>query len=290
MASTNENNYQRKSPKEKEQERMNYVNNATLEMTRDAESFNRFLEVQSHFERYSLNNNLLIASQRPDATRLKTMDQWNADGFRAKKGCKTVWIYEPEQRTYEGKTYTNYKAKGMIDSKDLTKPVETEQIRYPVDKVINALVSESGVQVVTLQNYPANENAGMYFDKEKNCIFARAGMSAEESFTFLVMALSHSESAKNDENYVPEDHEFEAKCTANVMCRKYGVPTTFTEIKTLPEEYKSMEPKEIRASLSNVNLNVKKLCKDIYHSLVKGKEGKEPEKETPVKGDSDERA
>ena len=290
MASSNESNYQKKSPKEKEQERMNYVNNATMEMTHDAEAFNRFLEVQSHFERYSLNNNLLIASQRPDATRLKTIDQWNADGYRVKKGSKTVWIYEPEQRTYEGKTYTNYKAKGMIDCKDLTKPVETDSFKYPVDKVISALVSESGMQMETVKDYPEGAKVGMLFDKEKNRIVAKDGLTKEESFTYLVMALAHAESSKHDENYVPEDHEFEAKCAANIMCRKYGVTTTYAEVTELPEAYKNMEPKEIRADLSSVNLNVKKFCKDIYHSLVKGKEVKENEKETPVKGESDERA
>ncbi|MBO4355294.1 MAG: hypothetical protein J5850_00380 [Clostridia bacterium] len=288
MASTN--NYPKKSFQEREQQRIEYVNKATREVTQDAKSFNDFLEVQSHFERYSLNNNLLIASQRPDASRIKSMEQWNADGFRVKKGSKKIWIYEPEQRVVGDKTYTNYKAKSMFDIKDIENAKPTEKVNYPLEKVLEAIVSEKDVQMITLQSYPENKAEGMYYDPEKHCIFAKQGMPTQDVFVYLTMALAHAEMAKDDSEYIPADHEFEAKCAANIMCRKYDVPTDLVKIAELPEGFKTMSEKEIRASLSDVNKSVKKFSKDIYHSLVKGKEENEPVKETEVRGDVDERS
>ena len=47
------------------------VSDACMEIPSDEEHFKRFLSVLSRFERYSLNNNILIYAQKPNAMRLK---------------------------------------------------------------------------------------------------------------------------------------------------------------------------------------------------------------------------
>lgn len=50
-----------------------------------------WLELTSRFHKYSLNNQLLILMQRPDATLVAGMRKWNELG-RSNKGAKAIWI------------------------------------------------------------------------------------------------------------------------------------------------------------------------------------------------------
>ena len=270
----------KKTFKEQDQERMDYVNQATREVMASVDSFNGFLAVQSHFERYSLNNNLLIAAQRPDATRLKSMKLWNEEKKSIKKGHTAVYIYEPEQRQSGDKTYVNYKRKSMFDISDVENATPEQKPAYDVAKLIEAVASEKTVEVITLEDYPQNRSAGMFYSEEDKCIYAKTGMSNIEIFSSLTMALAHAEMAKNEENYIAGDHAFEAKCVANILCRKYSLPISFVNISAIPENYLGISEKDVRSKLSPINLCVKKLSRDIYHAMVKGNEVKEAEKES----------
>ncbi|WP_457180797.1 ImmA/IrrE family metallo-endopeptidase [Mycobacteroides abscessus] len=54
-------------------------------------AWQKWLELTSRFHKYSLNNQLLIMMQRPDATLVAGMKKWNELG-RTNKGAKAIWI------------------------------------------------------------------------------------------------------------------------------------------------------------------------------------------------------
>lgn len=61
-----------------------------------AEGWRRFLENRSTFHTYSLSNQLLIAIQRPGATRVAGLKAWARDHERTvRKGEKAIWVYAP---------------------------------------------------------------------------------------------------------------------------------------------------------------------------------------------------
>ena len=62
------------------------IDDACLEVMSSPEKLYEYLMVQSSFERYSLNNNLLIFAQNPGATKLKDFDAWKKSGCFVKKG------------------------------------------------------------------------------------------------------------------------------------------------------------------------------------------------------------
>lgn len=60
-----------------------------------SENLKRLLEVSARFHDYSFNNQLLIAMQRPDATRVAGFRAWKKLGRFVKKGEKRIAIIAP---------------------------------------------------------------------------------------------------------------------------------------------------------------------------------------------------
>ena len=58
------------------------------------------LRTQTSLGRYSLFNQLLIASQMPDATRVAGYKSWQRQGRQVRKGEHAIWILAPLKRTW----------------------------------------------------------------------------------------------------------------------------------------------------------------------------------------------
>ena len=52
--------------------------------------------------------------------------------------------------------------------------------------------------------------------------------------------------------YLPAEHQFEARCAAYVLAKKYGVSTKAVEIDRVPEEYGVMDAAGIRENLARI--------------------------------------
>ncbi|HET6842572.1 MAG TPA: ArdC-like ssDNA-binding domain-containing protein [Candidatus Angelobacter sp.] len=60
-----------------------------------SEALSSYLQAMAHFHTYSLNNILLIAAQKPSATRVAGIRTWNELGRRVKRGEKGILIFAP---------------------------------------------------------------------------------------------------------------------------------------------------------------------------------------------------
>jgi len=80
-----------------------------VEQLRQSEAWTRFLDFAQAFHRYSINNLLLILSQRPDATRVAGYRTWQSVGRQVTKGQRGIRIFggrdvvtrEEDERTGE---------------------------------------------------------------------------------------------------------------------------------------------------------------------------------------------
>ena len=61
----------------------------------DQARYQEFLKVMTKFHSYSLNNTLLIAMQRPDATLCNSYKRWQSLGRQVKRGEKGITIIAP---------------------------------------------------------------------------------------------------------------------------------------------------------------------------------------------------
>lgn len=73
------------------------IDNTCLEMTSGGDAFRSYLEVQGRFDRYSVNNAILVSAQMPEATQLKEKAAWKANRVYVNKDAQKVIILEPGQ-------------------------------------------------------------------------------------------------------------------------------------------------------------------------------------------------
>ena len=257
------------------------IDDACLDAMSSPENMNRFLAVQSRFERYSLNNNLLIYMQMPDAVRLKDFDAWKKDNMGVKKGAKSIMILEPY--TYTGadqQQHRAFNAKNVFDITAVNAPPEVypQPKSYEAKKLIAALVHGSPVPVRKTEQQ-MSESA--VYDVQNKVIYFKQGLSFNEIFPAIAKALAHAEMAKGVEHYRTEEHEFAARCSANVLSQKYGVEASSVSIHSIPPKFADLESEELKKELSDIHGNVKEISKRMYESFEKSneKEQQKPSKE-----------
>lgn len=68
---------------------------AAIEQLRTSEGWQRWLKVRRHFHRFSFHNQVLIAFQRPGATRVAGFRRWLSLGYAVRKGEHGIYIWAP---------------------------------------------------------------------------------------------------------------------------------------------------------------------------------------------------
>ncbi len=66
-----------------------------VEQLRSSDGWQRWLTTRRHFHTYSLRNQLLLAMQNPDATRVAGFKAWLALGYCVRRGEKALRIFAP---------------------------------------------------------------------------------------------------------------------------------------------------------------------------------------------------
>ena len=66
------------------------IDNSITDIMQDDEHFKEYLHFQSHMERYTVSNTLLIMAQCPDATQLKSANSWGELDASINKDRKSV--------------------------------------------------------------------------------------------------------------------------------------------------------------------------------------------------------
>ncbi len=94
-----------------QKERMDELRAAVAQCVQDVftpDKYQAFLRTVSHFPDYSFNNQMLLAVQRPDATKVMTYGDWEKQGRNVSKGEKGSKIIRPRQstQTVDGKPTT----------------------------------------------------------------------------------------------------------------------------------------------------------------------------------------
>lgn len=93
------------------------IDNTCSEMMSSGDSFRQYLDVQGRFDRYSVNNAILVSAQMPEATQLKEKAAWKQSRVYVNKDAKKVVILEPskEYTRDDGSKAVGYNAKEVYD-------------------------------------------------------------------------------------------------------------------------------------------------------------------------------
>ena len=246
-------------------------------MMADGVSFQQYLDVQGHFDRYSVNNAILVSAQMPEATQLKDYGSWKQSRAYVDKDAQKVTILEPgkEYEREDGSKAVGYNAKIVYDisqtsAKDRQQPQEQKTMR----ELVSAMIDASPVSFVPVDDLelPA------FYDSAQQTIFIKTGLNEEQLFVSMAKEVSaavfdfkHKESR--------DASEFKSFCVAYMVSSRYGVDTKGFNFDKLPKEFEGMETQEFKGQLGSMRDVLGEIQSDMYKSLEKNKPPKSKEQE-----------
>ena len=218
------------------------------------EKLKEYLDIQARFDLYRPGNILLIQSQMPAGSRLKTYEDWKAMGAGVRKNQHPIYILKSgKQFTRDDGTigqFTDIKKVFDISQTFNAKPVKTPA-RPEGRALLKALMSKSPVPAKAADNLP--NGMGAYYDPLKKVVYVRPGMDAPDIFRCLSVELAHAELARSlGEEYSRDNAQFSAYCASYVLCREYGVDVKSFSFEKAPQQFKGKEAKDIRDELNNI--------------------------------------
>lgn len=208
-----------------------------------------FLDVQSRFDRYSVSNALLVANQKPDATRLCDSKQWQNVGAYINKGEKGITILEPgeEFKREDGTVGVSFNAKKVFDVTQTNAKVKSYPDKQPdFKKAVKALMKTSPVPVNISNDLSADVKA--MYSPENKAILIRQGMDGDDIFRALSFEIAMARTDNGSFNR--ENSETHAYCVSYIVCKRNNIEPLKPEVNMKPFDGK--DTKSIRAELSKV--------------------------------------
>ncbi len=253
------------------------IDSTCSEMAVNGDSFRQYLDVQGRFDRYSVNNAILVSAQMPDATQLKDYGKWKQSRVYVNKDAQKITILEPskEYTRDDGTKAVSYNAKVVYDisetsAKGRQEAAEPKSMRELVSAMIDA--SPVPFQPVDNLELPA------FYDSEQQTIFIRTGLNEEQLFVSMskevaaaVFDFKHNESRNAS--------EFKAYCVAYMVSSRYGVDTRGFRFDNLPKEYAEMETQDFKSELGSMRDVLGEVQSEMYKSMEKNKPARNKEQE-----------
>lgn len=262
---------------EQRKEAYELIDNTCSEMMENGDSFRQYLDVQGHFDRYSVNNAILVSAQMPEATQLKDYGSWKQSRVYMDKDAQKVTILEPgkEYQRDDGSKAVGYNAKVVYDvsqtsAKDRQQPQEQKNMR----ELVSAMIDASPVSFVPVDDLelPA------FYDSSQQTIFIKTGLSEEQLFVSMAKEVSAAVfDCKHKESR--DDSDFKSFCVAYMVSSRYGVDTKGFNFDKLPKEFEGMETQAFKGELGSMRDVLGEIQSDMYKSLEKNKPPKSKEQE-----------
>lgn len=266
--------------KRAEKERVyNLIDDTALDVMSSPEKFKAYLDTQSRMDRYSAVNALLIYSQLPKATQLKDFDDWSKDNVKIVKGAKSISILEPvEYSKRDGTTGISYNVKRMFDvSQTNGRKTPAPSINRDPKEFITTMFDASPVEVQLVDELPY-PNMGAFYNNEKQTLFVKKAVGDSVVVAQCVaQELAHAQLSINSNTYSRRDMGFQAVCIGYMICKKHGIDTQNFAIERIPDEYKNMNAKEVRAFLSKTRNAMSDIQSSISEQLYRSKQTRSKE-------------
>ncbi len=204
-----------------------------------SEDWKKWLDFNSRFWAYSFHNQMLIAIQRPTATRVAGFHTWKDCNRHVKKGEKGIKILAPiiiktavkDEETGEEKTVKalrNFRVVTVFDVSQ-TEGEELPSIHSPLLGIAPSGVFDSLRNLIERKGYSVTfkelpEGLYGYVNKSKQIVL-RQGESEAQSLDTLCHEMSHAILGHVGSNTPRDDQELEAETSAWIICKNLGLET-----------------------------------------------------------------
>ena len=260
----------------------------------DGANYQQYLNFCAKLPRYSVNNQILIMMQKPDATMCQSFTNWKEVNRHVRKGEKGIRILAPapykmqkeqEKVDASGKTVLDKDGEPVKETVEVTinafKPVSTfdisqtegEPIPTPgVDELTGSvegyetlLAAIKDVVPVPISFEQIESGAKGFYHLEENRIVVQEGMSEAQTVKTLLHEASHqalhSKEAMDSagEKKSKNQKETEAESVAYVVCQHYGIDTSDYSFPYVATWSADKEVPELKASLDTIRRTASEL-------------------------------
>ncbi len=201
----------------------------------DSDTFTAYLRMAAKFHKYSFGNILLIASQRPDATRCAGFRTWHALGRYVRRGEKGIAIVVPFRSLRdndEGEVEERVRfGTGYVFDVSQTEGADLPEIEVPLltghggAGLYDALAALAARERFSIdRNERPGENAAGFWQPSTRTIWVSPGLSSDQAAKTLAHEIAHA--------FDPEtgayaecrgERETLAEAVAYVVCERYGL-------------------------------------------------------------------
>jgi len=235
------------------------ANNAVENIASNSEAFRAYLDVQSRFKFFSVNNALLVQAQMPQATQLREFNEWKKDGVQIQAGSKGIWLMKAGKpyTGRDGKTYTPHNAHKVFDvSQTNAKPAPA--VQFDGKLVLRALLHKSPVKIVATEE----PIGGARYMPESKEIQVQRGMDVPDLIRTVSMELAKAQLDKSGQG-----DPFRAYCASYMLCKRYGIDVSAYNFDNLPEAFSSLDGKAMRKELNTIKDALGAMDKRMYANL-----------------------
>lgn len=295
-------NQTKTSQKERLKEITDSIETGIKEMF-ESDKYKSYLQTMSRFHNYSLNNTMLIAMQKPDATLVAGYNKWkNSFSRNVKKGEKGIKIIAPvPYKVKEEREKLDPQTKApMLDGNGKVIMEEIENVR-PAFRVVSVFdVSQTeGKEIpslasdlvgdvkhyeifiealkrtsqVPIEIKPITNGSDGYYHLEDKSISIREGMSEVQTISAIVHEIAHSKLHDYELQKMSEDtepikkdrntEEVEAESISFAVCSYYGIETAENSLGYIANWSKNKELKELKSSLGLIGKTSSELITSI---------------------------
>lgn len=251
------------------------IDEGTQDIASNCEFFRDYLDVQSHFDRYSVSNAILISHQMPEATRLADFNTWKNSGAYIKKGEDAIIMLEPgkEYVRDDGSKGFSVNVKKVFDiSQTSERGRNLADYRDPdARSFIKLLLASSPCKIEASDGLP--ENVCARYSTEDNKIYIRQGLGGDDIFRSLAQEIAIANFAGR--NVERKDCAFTAYCASYMLCQKNGFSVEGFSFERAPEQFKGMELKDVREKLSEIRDTANTISQEMYHQQEKANRTKD---------------
>lgn len=252
-----------------------------------SEKYGEYLKTMTKFHRYSFNNTLLIAMQRPDATLVTGYRNWQSMGRQVKKGEKGITILAPapkkqkkSQAVYDQENnpildeqgnqkyeeievvIPRFKATTVFDiSQTEGEPIQTigpEELTDAVKDFDMFMQAITDISPVPIRFDEIEGSAKGYYDSANKEIVIRKGMSESQTIKTAIHESGHARLHDRDKMKAEgirkdrETREVEAESVAYCVCSAFEVETSYYSFPYIAGWSSGRDMKELRASMDTI--------------------------------------
>lgn len=269
----------------------------------ESDSYKEYLNFCAKLPRYSVNNQILIMLQRPDATMVQSFSGWKAMNRFVKKNEKGIRIFAPapykkkvEQDKLDvyGNPMIGSDGERLKDSVELMtmafKPVSTFDISqtegepvpsFGIDELTGSIDGYRKMFDVIKAVVPApisfeeiSSGAKGYYHIEENRIVVQQDMSEVQTVKTILHEAAHHALHSRQAMKAPgagkksrNQREIEAESVAYIVCQHFGIDTSDYSFGYLASWASDKEIPELKASLDTIRSTASDMISKIENLL-----------------------